>query len=102
MWLSGVVPYEQVRQVLERIGGYTVPPSTLWEHVQQHGERLAEYQARQQDQVSIERTLWETGRYDPQLRKGVSLDGGMVNIRGEGWKEFKTGVVSTCPTFGRR
>src|SRR5207249_3142178 len=29
------------------------------------------------------------------LRKGVSLDGGMVNIRGEGWKEFKTGLIST-------
>jgi hypothetical protein len=95
VWLSGVVAYEQVSQVLERVGGYHIPPSTLWEHVQQHGERLVDYQARQQRQVSIERTLWETRRYDPQLRKGVRLDGGMVNIRGEGWKEFKSGVVST-------
>jgi hypothetical protein len=90
-----VVAYEQVSQVLERIGQYSVPPSTLWEQVQHHGERLFVYQARQQSQVSIERTAWETRRYQPQLRKGVSLDGGMVNIRGEGWKEFKTGVVST-------
>lgn len=95
VWLSGVVAYEQVSQVLERIGQYSVPPSTLWEHVQHHGERLVVYQARQQSQVSIERPAWETRRYQPQLRKGVSLDGGMVNIRGEGWKEFKTGVVST-------
>lgn len=95
VWLSGIVPYEQVSQVLERLGGYTVPPSTLWEYVQQQGERLVEYQARQQNQVSLERTVWEDRRYEPQLRKGISLDGGMVNIRGEGWKEFKTGVVGT-------
>jgi hypothetical protein len=95
VWLSGVVAFEQVSQVLERVGGYQVPPSTLWEYVQQHGERLVNYQAHQQGQVSLERTRWETRRYEPQLRKAVSLDGGMVNIRGEGWKEFKTGVVST-------
>ncbi len=95
VWLSGVVAYEQVSRVLERVGGYQVPPSTLGEHVQQHGKRLVEYQTHQQGQVSIERTQWETRRYDAQLRKGVSLDGGMVNIRGEGWKEVKTGVVST-------
>ena len=101
VWLSGVVAYEQVSHVLERIGQYSVPPSTLWEQVQHHGERRVVYQARQQSQVSIERTAWESRRYQPPLRKGVSLDGGMVNIRGEGWKEFKTGVVSTRPTFGR-
>jgi hypothetical protein len=95
VWLSGVVAYEQVSQILERIGQYHVPPSTLWEYVQHHGERLVVYQARQQSQVSIERTAWESRRYQPQLRKGVRLDGGMVNVRGEGWKEFKTGVVST-------
>lgn len=95
VWLSGQVAYEQVSQVLERVGQYRVPASTVWGYVQQQGERLVAYQARQQQQVSLERTAWETRQYQPHLRKGVSLDGGMVNIRGEGWKEFKTGVVST-------
>lgn len=95
VWLSGIVAYEQVSQVLARIGQYHIPPSTLWEHVQQYGARLTAYQARQQSQVSIERTAWESRCYAPQLRKGVSLDGGMVNVRGEGWKEFKVGVVSS-------
>lgn len=94
VWLSGLVSYEQVSQVLARIGGYSVPPTTIWEQTQQQGERLVEYQAYQQTHVSIERTAWETQRYDSQLRKGVSVDGGMVNIRGEGWKEMKVGVVS--------
>jgi hypothetical protein len=94
VWLSGLVAYEKVSQVLERIGGYTVPATTVWEQTQQRGERLVAHQAAQQRQVSLERTAWETQRYDRQLRKGVSLDGGMVNVRGEGWKELKVGVVS--------
>src|SRR5258708_31437519 len=76
VWLSGLVAFEQVSQVLERVGGYHVPPSTLWEQVQQHGERLVKYQACQESQMSIERTRWESRQYEPQLRKGVSLDGG--------------------------
>jgi hypothetical protein len=32
-------------------------------------------------------------RYDHNQRKGVSVDGGMVNIRDEGWRELKVGTV---------
>lgn len=32
-------------------------------------------------------------RLDHDQRKGVSMDGGMVNIRGEGWRELKVGAV---------
>lgn len=95
VWLSGLVTDGQVSQVLERIGGYQVPTTTVWEQVQQAGERLVAKQTRQERQVSLDRTQWEQPRYDSQLRKGVSLDGGMVNIRSEGWKELKVGVVST-------
>ena len=95
VWLSGLVTFRQVSQILERIGECSVPTTTVWEHVQQLGEQLVTHQTHQQRQVSLERTQWEQPRYDSQLRKGVSLDGGMVNVRGEGWKEFKVGVVST-------
>ena len=44
-WLRGVVAYAKFSQVLERMGRYQIPPSTLCEHLQQHGERLIEYQA---------------------------------------------------------
>src|SRR5258708_40214196 len=87
--------YAKVNQVLQRVGNYCLPTPTVWEQVQQQGERLVAKQTRQQSQVSVERTHWEQARYDSQLRKGVSLDGGMVNIRDEGWKELKVGVVST-------
>jgi hypothetical protein len=89
------VTYAKVSQVLQRVGNYCLPTTTVWEQVQQQGERLVSEQTRQQSQVSVERTQWEQARYDSHLRKGVSLDGGMVNIRHEGWKELKVGVVSS-------
>jgi hypothetical protein len=102
VWLSGVVTYDKVREILERMGGYSVPTSTVWEYTQRHGARLVEYQVCQQRQVSLERTAWEHQQYEPRLRKGVSVDGGMVNIRGEGWKEFKVGVVSNVLAPGQQ
>ncbi|MHB8629761.1 MAG: hypothetical protein ACYDBJ_18975 [Aggregatilineales bacterium] len=83
VWLSGVVAFEEVSEVLARIGRYTLPPSIVWEQVQQQGERLRGYQDRQQRQVGLDRTQWDSQHYEPQLRKGVSVDGGLVNIRDE-------------------
>jgi len=93
VWLSGQLSYEQVCVVMERIGGIGVARSTVWECVQKHGKRLVAFQRHQQGQVSLERTRWEHQRYQALLRKGVSMDGGMVNIPGEGWKEMKVGLV---------
>jgi hypothetical protein len=91
VWLSALVPFEQAAQVLARIGGYAISTTTLWEHSQQVGQRwVAEDEARH---VSVERTRWETQDYQAQMRRSVSMDGGMVHIRQEGWKELKVGVV---------
>jgi hypothetical protein len=93
VWLSSLLPYEQAQQVLARIGGYTLPTTTLWDHTQRVGQNWLTTQ--QQRVVSVERTRWETDRYQAQGRKSVSMDGGMVHVRGEGWKELKVGVVGT-------
>lgn len=95
VWLSGQLAFEQVSAVLARIGGYSVPRSTVWAHTQQHGERLRVAATQQQTAVGVERTRWNQADYDPTVRKGVSMDGGMVSVRDEGWKELKVGVVST-------
>src|SRR5258708_28453938 len=47
--------------------------------------------------VSLERTAWENHLYAPEARKTVSMEGGMVNVRGEGWKELKVGLVADIP-----
>jgi hypothetical protein len=93
VWLSGLLPYDQAAEVFERIGQRVIPRMSIWRQAQQHGERLRAYQEHQQALVSVERVELPDSRADHHQQKGLSLDGGMMNIRGEGWKEFKTGVV---------
>lgn len=93
VWMSGLLPYEQAAQVFARIGHRRIPAWSLWKQTQHHGERLKAYADQQQDHVGMERVKLPPPGCDHQRRKGVSMDGGMVNIREEGWKEFKVGTV---------
>lgn len=93
VWLSGLLPYGQVTQVFERIGHRCIPQSNLWREAQVQGERLQAELDHQRAAVAPERVVVGHERDDHDTPKGVSMDGGMVNIRGEGWKEFKAGVV---------
>jgi hypothetical protein len=61
--------------------------------VQAYGARLLEMAQHQQTQVRPERMQLGDAATDHAQVKGVSLDGGMLNIRGEGWKEIKVGAV---------
>lgn len=93
VWLSGLLPYAQCEQVFERIGERMVAASSIWRQTQRQGKRLQQYVEQQREQVSVERVVLPEMRHDHDQRKGVSLDGGMVNIRGEGWRELKVGAV---------
>jgi hypothetical protein len=93
VWLSGLLPYEQCVEVFERIGHCRIGLSSLWRVTQSYGERLQSVAEEQASQVSPERVQLGAAITDHQQVKGVSLDGGMVNIRGEGWKEMKVGAV---------
>lgn len=93
VWLSTLLPYTQACEVMSRFGWQPVSASTIWEHTQRVGAAWVEREA--QTHVSVERTRWHPRDYQPFLRKSVGMDGGMVNIRDEGWKELKVGVVGT-------
>lgn len=93
VWLGGLLPYEQASQVFERFGYNVVPSASIWRQTQDYGERMRKHVERQQDFVGVERIKLPPPGYDHQRRKGISMDGGMVNIRGEGWKEMKVGTV---------
>ena len=93
VWLNGLLPSEQGAEVFERIGHRQIPGWSIWKQTQLHGARLQAYVERQQDRVGVERVTLPPPGCDHQQRKGVSMDGGMVNIREEGWREFKVGTV---------
>ena len=90
-WLSGLVPFEQAEEVFERIGHRAAPHSTVYRQAQAYGERIKRYQERQEDRVGLQRTV--LNGLDHRQPKGISLDGWMMHIRGEGWKECKVGAV---------
>ena len=93
VWLGGLVTYDQAVQVLERIGHRSVPRTSVWRENQTHGKRMKTYLEREQDRVKPERIVLPPPGHDHEHPVGISMDGGMVNIRGEGWKEIKVGAV---------
>ena len=98
VWLSGLVSFAAVEQILAEVGQMTLAKTGIWEQTQVHGERLVQKLRTQQQTASVERTRWVQQHYDPFLRRCVSMDGGMVCILGEGWKELKVGLVSAVET----
>lgn len=93
VWLASHMAFEAAGEAFERIARRALPVSAIWHETQRHGERLKRSLDQQQAQVGVERVVLPPARADHDRPLGVSLDGGKVNIRGEGWKEFKAGAV---------
>jgi hypothetical protein len=98
VWLSGLLPYEQCAAVFAEIGERFIPASSIWRQTQQHGQRVQAQVKHHQEQVSVERVVLPDARHDHDQRKGLSMDGGLVNMRGEGWRELKVGTVFDVET----
>jgi hypothetical protein len=94
VWLSALLPYQKAEETFARIGNRSVPSTNIWRQAQNQGKRLKQNAENHQRQVNIERIVLDDKQLDHRQPKGISIDGGMVNIRGEGWKEFKAGTVS--------
>jgi hypothetical protein len=92
-WLAATRPYAEAVETFERIAHRTVPLTSIWEVAQQEGRRLQQQAAREQAATQVERTILPPAGQDPAVPKAVSLDGGTIHIRKEGWKEIKTGTV---------
>ena len=75
------------------MGGYHVNTSSSWRQTQVYGVKLLVQAQQEQSSVSPERLQLAPAWTDHATVKGASLDGGMVNIRQQGWKEIKVGAV---------
>lgn len=93
VWLAGTRAYAEAAETFERIARRRVPLSVIWEETQRHGQRLQAQVVQQQAQVGVERVVLPPVGSDHDRPLAVSLDGGQMNLRGEGWKEFKAGTV---------
>jgi hypothetical protein len=94
VWLSGLLPYEPASQVVARFGRLSVAANTLWRCTRRHGERLLEAEQARQAAAQVAATP-PPRTAEACQPKSLSMDGGMVHIRGEGWKEMKVASIGT-------
>lgn len=96
VWLSGAVPsYEMVATILGRIGQVQMSRSSVWRCTQAAGERFVALQEQGRRRANC---LPGAGESPPpnereEKRLGVALDGALIPLRQEGWKEVKVGTV---------
>jgi hypothetical protein len=93
VWLASHMAFEAAGEAFERLARRVLPVSAIWDETQRHGERLKHHLEQQQAAVGVERVILPPAGTDHDRPLGVSLDGGKLNIRGEGWKELKAGTV---------
>lgn len=93
VWLSGLVPFAQAEQILREVGRIDISPSSVWRRVEQWGRRFLALEALQHAKAY---GLEEPESLDPNRsrgRMGTAMDGTLIHLRGEGWKELKVGCV---------
>ncbi len=103
VWLSGMMPFERVEQVLEQVGQLHVSRNSAWREANRWGEGLRQAEmaeAEQAGQVEMRGGV-VPGESLRSERLGVSLDGFMINVREEGWKEVKAGSVFRVEKRGK-
>jgi hypothetical protein len=93
VWLSGLVPFNRAAEILQTVGQMAISSSSVWRRVKHWGAQMQAVEARQQVKAY---ELEEPRPHDLNRslgKMGVAMDGTMIHIRKEGWKELKVGSV---------
>jgi hypothetical protein len=83
------------RQILQRIGQIEISQPSLWRCTQEAGAHFEAVQERARLRANALPEQWtppHRGEVADQ-RMGVAMDGAIIHIRQEGWKDVKLGVV---------
>ena len=95
MWLSGLVPFAQAEAILSQLGQVAMSDSSIWRRTAAWGSRCQTVEATQRALATALPPRSEVVRAEPCQSgdMGVAMDGAMVPVRKEGWKELKTGCM---------
>lgn len=101
--MSGLVEFETAERILQDIGHIPISDSSVWRRTQRWGQQCQAVEAAQRAAAMALPAGHEpiAGEARSQPEMGVAMDGAMVHVRGEGWKELKVGCVfeiEVCPT----
>ncbi len=102
--LLGVnLPFADVQAVMETLVGVTVSPTTAQEATERVGQAIAAAEAQAEAATfQVAAALPPTLRVVGPERLYVSVDGTMVHLGAEGWKEVKLGAIYTTRTHPAR
>ena len=91
----GLMPDDLAERVFERIGGLTLSDTSIWRRAQRWGEEIkaaADAEVAAAHALPTRETVIR-GEARSEPPKGVSMDGVIINVRGEGHKELKVGCI---------
>jgi hypothetical protein len=92
---AAVSSFDLAQAILKRIGQIELSKPSVWRAVQEAGGRFQALEAAAQEQANALPERWEppSRAVIADQRMGASMDGASMNVRQEGWKELKIGVV---------
>jgi hypothetical protein len=95
VWIYGQVEDDLAEQILQKIGGWSISDTSIWRRAQQWGDKIrVTEQTRAQAAVGLpQRGQVIRGQVPHERPMGTAMDGGMIHVRKEGWKELKVGTV---------
>jgi hypothetical protein len=95
VWLSALVEFEDAAEIFDRIGHLPVSTSSVWRRVKVWGARGQAVETAQRAVATAlpPRAEIVAGETRQPHDLGVAMDGALVHIRQEGWKELKVGCV---------
>jgi hypothetical protein len=95
VWLYAQVEDDLAEQILQKIGGLSISDTSIWRRAQKWGEKIRVHETLAATAASAlpQRGQVIRGMVPSAKRMGVAMDGAMINIREEGWKELKVGDV---------
>ena len=102
VWLSGVMgSFAEAESVLQRIGHLWISDSSIWRRKEQWGERFRGIEEAQREKANTLSSAHPIRQrvLGSEKRIGVGMDGTMVYILDEGWKELKVGCTFDIEVF---
>ncbi len=95
VWLCGQVPLQAAETILDQLGGIAFSDTSVWRRVQTWGAKL---QAWEELQRARAMALPQRGTITPVPQSqskdmGTAMDGVMLPLREEGFKELKVGCI---------
>ena len=101
---SAKLTYAEAREALLELAQIEISDNSVWRLTQHWGEALKRVEAQEDERANGTVESQATGKVEAKsdVRLGASMDGTMIYIRGEAWKELKVGCffeVEPAPTL---